>query len=96
MIRAAARCGMRGTRIRPCATGRSWACQLFSNMVLTAPNTWVGNVYNPEEGRVYTDVKVTMVSRQQIVLRGCRTWLLCGEKSWTKSRSCRPSKSRSR
>ncbi len=60
--------------------------QLFSNMVLTAPNTWVGNVYNPEEGRVYTDVKVTMVSRQQIVLRGCRTWLLCGEKSWTKSR----------
>jgi len=60
--------------------------QLFSNMVLTAPNTWVGNVYNPEEGRVYTDVKVTMVSRQQIVLRGCRTWLLCGEKSWTRSR----------
>jgi uncharacterized protein (DUF2147 family) len=60
--------------------------QLFSNMVLTAPNTWVGNVYNPEEGRVYTDVKVTMVSRQQLVLRGCRTWLLCGEKSWTRSK----------
>lgn len=59
---------------------------LFSNMVLTQPNTWVGNVYNPEEGRIYTDVKVTMVSRQQIVLRGCRTWLLCGEKSWTRSK----------
>lgn len=60
--------------------------QLFSKMTLAAPNTWVGNVYNPEEGRVYTDVKVTMVSRQQLVLRGCRTWLLCGEKTWTRSR----------
>jgi uncharacterized protein (DUF2147 family) len=60
--------------------------QLFSQMKLTEPNTWVGNVYNPEEGRIYTDVKVTMVSRQQIVLRGCRTWLLCGEKTWTRTK----------
>ncbi|MGB6390395.1 MAG: DUF2147 domain-containing protein [Methyloceanibacter sp.] len=59
---------------------------LFSNMVATEPNTWVGNVYNPEEGRVYTEVKVTLVSRQQLVLRGCRTWLLCGEKTWTRSK----------
>ena len=48
-------------------------------------NTWVGNVYNPVEGRIYTDVKLTLVSRQQIVLRGCRTWLMCGEKTWTRS-----------
>ena len=54
-------------------------------MRLTAPNTWVGNVYNPVEGRIYTDVKLTLVSRQQIVLRGCRTWLMCGEKTWTRS-----------
>jgi uncharacterized protein (DUF2147 family) len=58
---------------------------LFSNMRLTAPNSWVGNVYNPVEGRIYTDVKLTLVSRQQIVLRGCRTWLMCGEKIWTRS-----------
>jgi uncharacterized protein (DUF2147 family) len=58
---------------------------LFSNMPLTEPNTWMGNVYNPEEGHIYTDVKVTLVSRQQIVLRGCKTWLLCGEKMWTRS-----------
>ena len=58
---------------------------LFSNMTLTEPNTWVGNAYNPEEGRIYTDVKVTLVSRQQIVLRGCKAWLLCGEKMWTRS-----------
>ncbi len=58
---------------------------LFSNMRLSEPNTWVGNVYNPVEGHIYTDVKVTLVSRQQIVLRGCKTWLLCGEKTWTRS-----------
>ena len=45
----------------------------------------MGNAYNPEEGHIYTDVKVTLVSRQQIVLRGCKAWLLCGEKMWTRS-----------
>jgi uncharacterized protein (DUF2147 family) len=58
---------------------------LFTNMPPAGPNTWVGNVYNPEEGHIYTNVKVTLVSRQQIVLRGCKTWLLCGEKIWTRS-----------
>jgi len=58
---------------------------LFRNMTLTQPNTWVGNAYNPEEGRIYTDVKVTLLSPQQIVLRGCKAWLLCGEKIWTRS-----------
>lgn len=58
---------------------------LFSNMRPTGPNSWAGNVYNPVEGRIYTDVKLTLVSRQQIVLRGCRSWLMCGEKTWTRS-----------
>ena len=59
---------------------------LFSNMVATETNTWVGNVYNPEEGKIYTDVKVTLASRDQIVLRGCKAWLLCGEKMWMRSK----------
>ena len=58
---------------------------LFLNMVATESNTWVGNVYNPEEGKIYTDVKVTLASRDQIVLRGCKAWVLCGEKVWTRS-----------
>ena len=58
---------------------------LFSNMRPTGPNSWAGNVYNPVEGRIYTDVKVTLVSSRQIVLRGCRSWLMCGEKTWTRS-----------
>jgi uncharacterized protein (DUF2147 family) len=58
---------------------------LFSNLSPAEPNTWVGNVYNPEEGHIYTEVKVTVASRQQLVLRGCKAWLLCGEKVWTRS-----------
>jgi len=59
---------------------------LFSNMVAIDSNTWQGNVYNPEEGKIYTDVKVTLASRNQIVLKGCKAWLLCGEKYWTRSK----------
>ena len=55
---------------------------LFSNMTATEANTWVGNVYNPEEGKIYADVKVTLASRRQIVLKGCKAWVLCREKVW--------------
>jgi len=58
---------------------------LFSNMVPTEANAWIGNVYNPEEGKTYSDVKITLASRNQIVLKGCKAWLLCGEKVWTRS-----------
>ena len=68
------------TRIPPCATGRSSAFRLFANMVAIDSSTWQGSVYNPEEGKIYTDVKVTLASRNQIVLKGCKAWLLCGEK----------------
>jgi uncharacterized protein (DUF2147 family) len=59
---------------------------LFSNMVAIDSSTWQGSVYNPEEGKIYTDVKVTLASRNQIVLKGCKAWLLCGQKYWTRSK----------
>jgi uncharacterized protein (DUF2147 family) len=59
---------------------------LFINMVAIDSSSWQGSVYNPEEGKVYTDVKVTLASRNQIVLKGCKAWLLCGEKVWTRSK----------
>jgi uncharacterized protein (DUF2147 family) len=65
---------------------------LFRNMTATEANTWVGNVYNPEEGKIYTDVKVTLASRRQIVLRGCKAWVLCREKVWIKSTLSAPTK----
>jgi uncharacterized protein (DUF2147 family) len=49
------------------------------------PNVWIGPVYNPEEGRIYNDVKVTLVSSRQLVLRGCKAMMFCGEKIWTRS-----------
>ena len=59
---------------------------LFVNMVAIDSNAWQGSVYNPEEGKIYNDVKVTLASRNQIVLKGCKAWLLCGEKMWTRSK----------
>src|SRR4029077_20398242 len=59
---------------------------LFGNMNPAGPGVWVGNVYNPEEGHVYTEVKITLASSKTIVLRGCKAWLLCGEKAWTRSK----------
>ena len=59
---------------------------LFVNMVAIDSSSWQGSVYNPEEGKVYNDVKVTLASRNQIVLKGCKAWLLCGEKVWTRSK----------
>lgn len=58
---------------------------LFSGMNPIDANTWQGSVYNPEEGKFYNDVKVTLVSSRQIVLKGCKAWLLCGEKVWTRT-----------
>ena len=59
---------------------------LFINMVAIDSSSWQGGVYNPEEGKVYNDVKVTLASPNQIVLKGCKAWLLCGEKVWTRSK----------
>src|SRR6476620_11447885 len=59
---------------------------LFANMVAIDSSTWQGSVYNPEEGTIYTVVQVTLASRNQIVLKGCKAWLLCGEKYWTRSK----------
>ena len=50
---------------------------LFINMVAIDSSSWQGSVSNPEEGKIYNDVKVTLASRNQIVLKGCKAWLLC-------------------
>jgi uncharacterized protein (DUF2147 family) len=63
---------------------------LFSRMAPAGPNVWVGSVYNPEEGKIYNDVKITLVSSRQIVLRGCKAMLFCGEKTWTRTSAPTP------
>ncbi len=62
---------------------------LFSRMAPSGANSWVGTVYNPEEGKSYADVTVTLVSSRQIVLRGCKM-LFCREKIWTRTSAPEP------
>ena len=57
---------------------------LFSGMAPSAPATWTGKIYNPEDGHTYA-ATLTMISRSEIKLRGCKAWLLCGEKQWLRT-----------
>jgi uncharacterized protein (DUF2147 family) len=57
---------------------------LFQGMTRTGPATWTGKIYNPEDGNTYS-ATLTMVSQKQIVLKGCKAWLLCGEKIWLRT-----------
>lgn len=58
---------------------------IFNGLSPAEPGVWTGDIYNPEDGHVYSDIKLTLVSRSQIVIRGCKAWLLCGEKIWTRT-----------
>jgi len=57
---------------------------IFSGLQPVGPNVWKGNIYNPEDGGTYS-VTVTQVSRNQIHVKGCKAWLLCGERTWLRS-----------
>ncbi len=57
---------------------------IFTALSPSAPSTWTGSIYNPEDGHTYS-ATLTLVSRRQILLRGCKAWLLCGEKQWLRT-----------
>jgi uncharacterized protein (DUF2147 family) len=57
---------------------------IFSGLAPSAPSTWTGQIYNPEDGHTYS-ATLTVISRRQITLRGCKAWLLCGEKQWLRT-----------
>jgi len=57
---------------------------LFTGMTRTGPATWTGKIYNPEDGNTYA-ATLTMVSHKQITLKGCKAWLLCGERMWLRT-----------
>ena len=69
----------------PSMRGRSIVgLTIFSGLTPSAPSTWTGKIYNPEDGHIYS-ATLTVVSRRQITLRGCKAWLLCGEKQWLRT-----------
>lgn len=57
---------------------------IFSGLAPSAPATWTGKIYNPEDGHTYS-ATLTLVSKKQILLKGCKAWLLCGEKTWLRT-----------
>src|SRR4029453_19403787 len=57
------------------------ALPIFTDLVPSAPSTLNGKIYNPEDGRTYT-ATLSVLSRKQILLKGCKAWLLCGERNW--------------
>jgi uncharacterized protein (DUF2147 family) len=57
---------------------------IFNGLTPTGPATWNGKIYNPEDGNTYS-ATLTLVSRNQINLKGCKAWLLCGERAWVRT-----------
>ena len=56
----------------------------FRRAHASEPGTWTGKIYNPEDGHTYS-ATLTVLSRKEIKLRGCKAWLLCGEKQWLRT-----------
>jgi uncharacterized protein (DUF2147 family) len=62
---------------------------IINGMTPVAANQWKGNIYNPEDGNTYS-ATLTLVSRDQIKLKGCKAWLLCGERTWLRTSLPKP------
>jgi uncharacterized protein (DUF2147 family) len=57
---------------------------IFDNLSPSGANEWKGQIYNPEDGGTYK-ATLTMVSSNQLVLKGCLAMFLCGQKTWTRT-----------
>ncbi|KAF2990682.1 DUF2147 domain-containing protein [Methylocystis sp. MJC1] len=49
----------------------------------TGPNSWKGDLYNPEDGKTYTG-KITFETSDQLTLSGCLVAFLCQSETWTR------------
>ncbi len=49
----------------------------------TGPNSWKGDLFNPEDGKTYTG-KITYESPTQMTLTGCLVAFLCQSETWTR------------
>jgi len=56
--------------------------QLFIGMTQNGPGSWIGRIYNADDGGTY-DSKVKMVSATQMNVEGC-LGAFCGGEIWTK------------
>ncbi|WP_442754924.1 DUF2147 domain-containing protein [Methylocystis sp. JAN1] len=49
----------------------------------TGPNSWKGDLFNPEDGKTYTG-KITYEAPNQLTLTGCLVAFLCQSETWTR------------
>lgn len=49
----------------------------------TGPNSWKGDLFNPEDGKTYTG-KITYEPPNQLTLTGCLVAFLCQSETWTR------------
>jgi len=62
---------------------------IMQGLAPSGANQWKGNIYNPEDGNTYS-VTLTLVSRNQINIRGCKGWILCGTRTWLRTSLPKP------
>jgi uncharacterized protein (DUF2147 family) len=62
---------------------------IINGMAPVAANQWKGSIYNPEDGNTYS-ATLTLVAQNQIKLKGCKAWLLCGERTWLRTSLPKP------
>lgn len=56
---------------------------ILRNAPQTAPNQWKGDLYNPENGKLYSGT-ITLNNPKQLTLTGCLIAFLCQSETWTK------------
>lgn len=49
----------------------------------TAPNQWKGDLFNPENGKLYSGT-ITLDKPNQLTLTGCLVAFLCQSEAWTR------------
>lgn len=68
--------------IQPMLDG-SPAPQILRSAAKTGPNSWKGDLFNPEDGKTYTG-KITYDSPTKLTLTGCLVAFLCQSETWTR------------
>lgn len=57
--------------------------QVLRNAAQTEANSWSGDLFNPENGKMYKGT-ITLESPTKMTLKGCLVAFLCQSESWTK------------
>lgn len=56
---------------------------ILRNAAKAGPNQWKGDLFNPENGKLYNG-KITLDSKTQLTLTGCLIAFLCQSETWTR------------